>query len=201
MVKACEGLAQEGKPPNKLSQKYIDQKGGVLLEFALTVPLFLTIVLTAAELIRGGFQYAMLQHAVHRASRYAALGYKESGMTATESVLYKINQLSGMQVENSGFTICPASEYPCNANSRGGSESWMRLEARVQLHLAFGGINPVLKADAVFRNEPKWVGITPAGGGGGQMGDGDDGDGGNGGGGNGGGGGHGPGKENSEGGY
>jgi len=139
------------------------QRGSVMLEFALSLPVFLAILLSGIELLRVSFKIAQFDHAVYQAGRYASLGFVEppngspSQDYAIESVKTQIQNASGVEVGQ--FSICPVDD--CTQNSRGNEGSaapqWISIRATAYINLFSDRFQLPYTSRTLVRNEPRFT--------------------------------------------
>ncbi|MCB0310317.1 MAG: pilus assembly protein [Bdellovibrionales bacterium] len=146
--------------PKEVASSKNNQSGSVYVEFAIGAMLLFNLVFLGIETLRYQFIQLTLQNAVHRAGRYAALGYFDTGDTSggVDSVRNRISEMAGLEITSDNFKICadPASDTPCGDTlSRGEPSEWIKIEVEYPLQLTIGK-TVVLKASSYARNEPNW---------------------------------------------
>ena len=139
--------------------------GASFIEFAITLPVFLIIIIIGEEIVRLAFAHASLTHAISRAGRYASLGFGSDTDDPVQTVRDLIDELysPGLpSAEETGVTDsffkmcvesrdCEASEY-----SRGAQAQWVYIEVNVPTSILMIEDLIPLKASIVIQNEPKF---------------------------------------------
>lgn len=135
-------------------------RGTVIIEAAVTLPLFLFMMMSLVDFMRIGFATANLQNAAHRMSRCVAVGYptcsRSSAVATANATRLELESMAGISIANSAFRLCEIDSLAgtCAQPSAGnfGPDNWMLLEAAGQLSTIWGQY-PV-RVSSVFRNEP-----------------------------------------------
>ncbi|RMG45485.1 MAG: pilus assembly protein [Candidatus Dadabacteria bacterium] len=137
------------------------ETGGILIESVLGLLIFFTCLLFGIDLVRVAYNAATLKSAVTRAGRWAELGLAESSdlnspEPGVNSVLHKINEISGFNISPDNFQICQANlaDPDCDSNSRGAAMQWMHIKAGFDMPIFFGTATVPVSASAVIQNEP-----------------------------------------------
>jgi len=143
------------------------EKGAALVEFALSFPFFMLLLLGAIDLMRVSYVFANLNVGVLRAGRYASLGFAEDPSDPTanvDAVRNKIEEYSRVQLTD--FRICPdaSKDATCIAdpaqNNRGNRNEWIFLKASSNVPVFFGAMNLNLSSSDLIRNEPNFLLVT-----------------------------------------
>jgi Flp pilus assembly protein TadG len=143
-------------------------KGSSVVEFALTLPVFIILVVGIIEFGWCFFVQHTMQYATREGMRLAIVGRTLTGMTPEASIIYTIRQEASLAVNPNSVLI---SIYPVgnnfsdpanwqNTQNAGGSGQYMRVRSRV-IHSFFtpliGAFFPngtmTIQAEGTYRNE------------------------------------------------
>ena len=130
------------------------QKGSLALEFALTLPVFLAIILTGTELVRASIDASTLHHAMQRVGRYVALGNTIDGYDEIESAYIVLQELSNLEIQESDFRICVYNEPDCDESTIGGMGDWLTIKASTPFKAAFGLLEFKINSDTLIQQVP-----------------------------------------------
>lgn len=144
------------------------ERGGTMVEFALTLPVFIILVVGIIEFGWCFFVQHTLQYATREGMRLALVGRTLSGMTPEASIIYTIRQEASLAVNPDSVLV---SIYPVgnnfsdpanwqNTQNAGGTGQYMRVRSRV-IHTFFtpliGAFFPggqmTIQAEGTYRNE------------------------------------------------
>lgn len=144
------------------------ERGGTMVEFALTLPVFIILVVGIIEFGWCFFVQHTLQYATREGMRLALVGRTLTGMTPEASIIYTIRQEASLAVNPDSVLI---SIYPVgnnfsdptnwqNTQNAGGSGQYMRVRSRVihtfftpLIGAFFTGGQMTIQAEGTYRNE------------------------------------------------
>jgi len=141
------------------------QRGQSLLEFAMTLPLLLLIVLGVIEFGRAYFQYNTLSKAVRQGARYMSMhAYDPIELTRTQNITVYGNRegtgspcLPGLAAGN--ITITPRN--PDTGASRTNPPRWIRVGVTgYTFQPMFPGIVPISSFTFTPNVEMRYVGLN-----------------------------------------
>lgn len=143
-------------------------KGSSVVEFALTLPVFIILVVGIIEFGWCFFVQHTMQYATREGMRLAIVGRTLTGMTPEASIIFTIRQEASLAVNPNSVLI---SIYPVgnnfsdpanwqNTQNAGGTGQYMRVRSRV-IHSFFtpliGAFFPngtmTIQAEGTYRNE------------------------------------------------
>lgn len=138
---------------SRLSKR--SETGAALLEMAVTLPLFLLVLLGMCELALTHYHKVMLNHAMIRTGRWALLGNTLPGNDRPQSIKLKGVEESGragVPVPLDSIQVCPLTNLACGGSDAGKPGEFIRIQAVRKVRLFW--IYPVdLEASAVVKNE------------------------------------------------
>lgn len=144
------------------------ERGGTMVEFALTLPVFIILVVGIIEFGWCFFVQHTLQYATREGMRLALVGRTLTGMTPEASIIYTIRQEASLAVNPDSVLV---SIYPVgnnfsdptnwqNTQNAGGSGQYMRVRSRVihtfftpLIGAFFTGGQMTIQAEGTYRNE------------------------------------------------
>ena len=126
-----------------------------MVEFAITLPLFLLIVIGLSELALIHYNKVLLQHSVVASGRWAILGQTtppDDRITSIKLRVVKESEQAGVPVKVNEVSVCPLTNLSCPGNNPGLPGDFIRIEAKKKMHLL--GLYPMtLTVSAVVKNE------------------------------------------------
>ena len=143
------------------------QQGQSLLEFAMTLPLLLLIVLGVIEFGRAYFQYNTLSKAVRQGARYMSMhAYDPIELTRAQNIAIYGNRegtgspcLPGLAAGN--ITITPRNPDTAQGASRTNPPRWVRVEITgYAFQPMFAGILPISSFTFTPSVEMRYVGLN-----------------------------------------
>ena len=131
------------------------EKGAAMVETAISLPVFLTLVLGFIQLSILGFNLMALQFTGFRAMRYASLAPR----TAEQ-----VHDYLTAELENLGFsgaalttTICPLDTPACETSNTGGAGNFVLMTVRKEVPSIMGKLVPIdlaVSTQIVAKNQP-----------------------------------------------
>jgi len=143
------------------------QRGQSLLEFAMTLPLLLLIVLGVIEFGRAYFQYNTLSKAVRQGARYMSMhAYDPIELTRAQNIAIYGNRegtgspcLPGLGVGN--ITITPRNPDTAGGASRTNPPRWVTVGVTgYTFQPMFSGILPISSVSFTPSVEMRYVGLN-----------------------------------------
>ena len=134
--------------------------GGVFIEVALAMPIFLVALIVGMDVVRAAFSLIKFEQGVADSGRFAALGLKYSGdATGVNSIRRFLAKNTGSLRRDITIDICKFGDVSnlnhCHHNTRGGLSDWMFLKATTHIKLLFGAVSLPISSSTVIRNEPR----------------------------------------------
>lgn len=140
------------------------QIGATLVEAALSVQVFLLIVVVGIELAIASYRSAALNYSVAQATRWAILNRTIGNQLRVPSIETKVREIAqpyGLDLsQNSNINVCRPAEVvnqqtgECVIERAGVPEEYIQVSANTSSPMLFGFVNLDLHAKALGRNEP-----------------------------------------------
>ncbi len=136
------------------------EAGAVMVESAVSFAVFFTMLFGGIDLMRIGFQYAVINMALAEASRFAAEGFTKTGMTRQQAILQTFTDKTakfGVTTPQNALSFCVLSMLnagQCRSASAGNGGDWVQLsvvQPMTEHILPFPTL--YLRAKAVVRNQ------------------------------------------------
>jgi Flp pilus assembly protein TadG len=142
--------------------KFNKQRGALLLEYAITLPIFLGIIFVSADLVRILYQSVSLNYSLATASRWAILqgtvpdpanpGNFLDQLSSVKYVVKQSAQKLGLNLTDQEIHLCQASQPNCTTETAGSAGARMVLSVTKPTRMVTGA-QIDLKSSVVFRNE------------------------------------------------
>lgn len=139
------------------------EHGATMVELAFSLPIFLMLVLTGADVARIAFAASGMQFAVSQATRQGILGQHAGGaegVAAIKNRLIEVAEPLGATISAAEITICNAAEVNfdsvtrCAQQSTGRPGGWIYIELNKPMPILIGQFSIQVKASAIAKNEP-----------------------------------------------
>ncbi len=143
------------------------ERGATMVEAALSVQVFILVIVIAIELGMASYQSAALNYAVSQGTRWATLNQTIGAMNRKDSIENKVQELArpyGLALQPGNIEVCLAADLDPNtdtcatekAETPGGKvkEEYIQIKANYPSSLLFGAYQVDLTAKAFGRNEP-----------------------------------------------
>ena len=145
-------------------------RGALFVEFAISVAVFIGLVLSIVDLARVSYQAVGMQFALQRAARFAVVQGETPGdhFQVARNYLIQEGQRFGLDLNNARFEMCPSelastSGLCPNGSSQGSmihntdagdSESFVFVHLSQPVQLFFPNRVVDVRASVVVKNEP-----------------------------------------------
>lgn len=153
--------------PSLLSYRLDDQRAGdrgaTFVEFAMSIPVFLTMILSILDLARVSYQAVSLQFVLQRVARFAVVQSSIGTARFNDVQNYLIQEAGryGIDLSAAQFQICPvemSSSGSCTsasfASNPGDAEQFVLVNISKSLQLFFPNRSITVRANVVVKNEP-----------------------------------------------
>ena len=148
-------MAMVGRITARRSRATQRQHGIVIVQVALTMGIFLLLVMTLIEFALSLYRTSALEEALARTARSAVVGYGLSApvrILAIKSLAQSYARELHVKIEQDQIKICPANTPNCSVESVGASGDFFVMKAELGADFLF---QHHLKSEAVvtMRNE------------------------------------------------
>lgn len=133
------------------------QRGATLVEAAISLPIFLLVMVAAANLAILSYKTAGLHHTLTETVRWAVLGQTSPGLTRVNSIKAKAQEFGrpyGLKLPDSNIFVCAVGSTSCSPENAGNGQSYIQLSATEPAPLFFGLFRVNLFYSVLGRNEP-----------------------------------------------
>ena len=144
-------------------QRY-KESGAVFVETALSMILFMFVMIGGLQLAILGFRYASLQHTANSTLRWISINHNSVTVAGVQQEAIDIASPMGLPIQNANTSICGFGEYNsssadpstrfCPVNEIKTYKQLIVVDISHTFPLIFGLWNPTINAVAIGRNEP-----------------------------------------------
>ncbi|RIL11454.1 MAG: hypothetical protein DCC75_02270 [Proteobacteria bacterium] len=127
-----------------------------MVEAALSLFAFLSILLMGIELLQISFAAVSMQYALNRTVRYAAIVSSSTDTSRETAIREKLIDISPVAVAPEQITMCPLYLPSCTSANAGGPGEWVSIKVSRLLPVAFGLGSIQINAASIWKNE-YWI--------------------------------------------